>query len=261
MIEKKQTHNQENYTVGSPEWTQVYQFSGNSGFGMTLVESVIYNNETFAFMVGFTVNSLHSVLKTFKLPFDGLLYIALTDYSVVASTVGEIDLLDCPKENASVCQATDNLLVESIDKIRDEELFDSLTHDRNTTVIEWDDATILVLSKFDLTIAPYSYYKYQVQGIEGVSVQVYTNEYLEYKTAALYGTIGISILFLCIGMFVFVLQKYNPKNNKTNNKNQFSTTIWSTTATKTSKLKNQKQNKQVLQLKYLFHEVMPKYLK
>ena len=102
------------------EWTDVYVFSSNFGLGMSLVENVQINNDRYVVVVDFTIASLQRASARLNIPLDGILYICNEKLSVITSSIGQIDLVDCQntyKNNS--CTATNELISGSLVQFRE----------------------------------------------------------------------------------------------------------------------------------------------
>ena len=139
------------------EWTNVYQFA-RGGLGMSLVENLQYDGYNYVVVVEYTAQSIERIAESLLIPLDGVLYITNEELSVITSSVGEIDLIDCNSDEYSNndCTAENSLLKESIDIIRDMEQDGSLEAALNKTSdgyvhtkISWD-SNFATIGKFDV---------------------------------------------------------------------------------------------------------------
>lgn len=77
-------------------WTNPYVFFLDEQYGMSLVKRVDYNNETFVFVVEYSLDSLELLSQKLDMPLNGTMYIMSDDTSVFASTQPhQIDINTC----------------------------------------------------------------------------------------------------------------------------------------------------------------------
>ena len=190
------------------KWTDAYLFYGST-YGMSLVTQLTFSNKQFIFVVEYIMSSIDTFMNTLSIPMDGVLYLANEELSVIASTVGETDLIEC--NDSTSCEATNNLLTDSIDVIRDEsgDNIDSSfkfgsSNENYATVTEfsmgWSMITTEIHAKYG-AIAPTS-----VQ--YGLLVLAYTDSYLDDINEAFWLSVALSGTVIVLSIIViFIIER------------------------------------------------------
>eukprot|EP01084_Bolivina_argentea_P257517 433882_1 len=179
-------------------WTEPYIFAVTKDIGITLVSKINYNNIDVIFLAEFTTIELNDVFKAIGSVNGGVTYLATSHGSVIASNVNEYDLNPKFITDCTDCSASNQLLIDSIQLLRNEANNDgTLDLYINGTVLE-NNNFVLTLNSFDTTYLSGNNFEY------GTVVVVYADEHLstineaESLTMILYiGSLLLILIILC----------------------------------------------------------------
>eukprot|EP01084_Bolivina_argentea_P108204 193365_1 len=194
-------------------WSQPYVFaSETSAIGISLVTRLLHQDIEVVFLVEFTTTELQNIFKAIGSVSGGVTYLATSDGSIIASSIGQHDLnvksVDCP---GIECFADDELLINSISVLRANDAFNIY----NGTLYKYDDFIMTVVS-FSTTYLSGTNLEY------GTIVVVYGNEHLsKIKNAEIYTMIifvfSLIVVFITLcGMasyLTYLQEKIKRKND------------------------------------------------
>eukprot|EP01084_Bolivina_argentea_P250966 420703_1 len=195
---------------GDIAWTEPYQFAAINAIGITLVGKIKYNEIEVIFLSEFTTIELGSIFKSLGTVNAGVTYLITSYGSVLASSIGHIDLDSQLIVNCSDCSSSNTLLADSVALLRKQANDNGIMHYSNHTVLTTKNYT-LALHSFKTTYLIGENFEY------GTVAVVYGNEHLSViETTELYSlslyVIALTLILVIMCGMGYCLQLQRFKN-------------------------------------------------